>query len=128
MYLALLVDGSNQSVNIIASPEGETDIEEVASTNPEKIFSLPINTILGPSDFHVREILDFLSLEKNLFSQLNKIIRGLYKLYLDKDCSLIEINPLILNEDNEIRLLFQLFLEQLLLYYHRFLKTKFTPL
>ncbi|MFL2767885.1 MAG: ADP-forming succinate--CoA ligase subunit beta [Dehalococcoidia bacterium] len=102
MYLALLVDGSNQSVNIIASPEGGTDIEEVASTNPEKIFSLPINTILGPSDFHVREILDFLSLEKNLFSQLNKIIRGLYKLYLDKDCSLIEINPLILNEDNEI--------------------------
>ena len=102
MYLALLVDGSNQSVNIIASPEGGADIEEVASTNPEKIFSLPINTILGPSDFHVREILDFLSLEKNLFSQLNKIIRGLYKLYLDKDCSLIEINPLILNEDNEI--------------------------
>ena len=102
MYLALLVDGSNQSVNIIASPEGGTDIEEVASKNPEKIFNLPINTILGPTDFHVREILDFLSLDKKLFSQLNKIIRGLYKLYLEKDCSLIEINPLILNEDNEI--------------------------
>ena len=102
MYLALLVDGSNQSINIIASPEGGTDIEEVASKNPEKIFSLPVNTILGPTDFHVREILDFLNLDKTLFSQLNKIIRGLYKLYIDKDCSLIEINPLILNDNNEI--------------------------
>jgi succinyl-CoA synthetase beta subunit len=93
MYLALLVDGSNQSINIIVSPEGGTDIEEVASKNPEKILNISVNTILGPTDFQIREILNFLSLDIKSFAKLKTIIQGLYKLYLEKDCSLIEINP-----------------------------------
>lgn len=102
MYLALLVDGSNQSINIIVSPEGGTDIEEVASKNPEKILNISVNTILGPTDFQIREILNFLSLDIKSFAKLKTIIQGLYKLYLEKDCSLIEINPLIISDNHEL--------------------------
>ena len=101
-YIALLVDGSNQSVNIIVSPEGGMDIEEVASQYPESILTLPINIITGPTDFQIRKINSFLRYEQIYYVQLRKIIRNLYKLYLNKDCSLIEINPLIQNNSGEI--------------------------
>ena len=101
-YIALLVDGSNQSVNIIVSPEGGMDIEEVAFKSPENILTVPINTITGPIDFQIRKINSFLRYEQIHYTQLRKIIRNLYKLYLNKDCSLIEINPLIENNSGEI--------------------------
>ena len=101
-YIALLVDGSNQSLNIIASPEGGMDIEEVASKSPENILTLPINIITGPTDFQIRKINNFLRYEHTYDGELRKIIRNLYELYLSKDCSLIEINPLIQNKSGEI--------------------------
>ena len=101
-YIALLVDGSNQSLNIIASPEGGMDIEEVASKSPENILTLPINVITGPTDFQIRKINNFLRYEQTYYGELRKIIRNLYELYLNKDCSLIEINPLIQNKSGEI--------------------------
>ena len=101
-YIALLVDGSNQSLNIIASPEGGMDIEEVASKSPENILTLPINVITGPTDFQIRKINNFLRYEQTYYGELRKIIRNLYELYLSKDCSLIEINPLIQNKSGEI--------------------------
>jgi len=101
-YIALLVDGSNQSLNIIASPEGGMDIEEVASKSPENILTLPINIITGPTDFQIRKINNFLRYEHTYYGELRKIIRNLYELYLSKDCSLIEINPLIQNKSGEI--------------------------
>ena len=78
-YIALLVDGSNQSVNIIVSPEGGMDIEEVASQYPESILTLPINIITGPTDFQIRKINSFLRYEQIYYVQLRKIIRNLYK-------------------------------------------------
>jgi len=101
-YIALLVDGSNQSVNIIASPEGGMDIEEVAIQSPESILTLPINIITGPTDYQIRKINSFLGYTQSDYAQLRKIIRNLYKLYLSKDCSLIEINPLIQNDEGDI--------------------------
>ena len=101
-YIALLVDGSNQSVNIIASPEGGMDIEEVAIQSPESILTLPINIITGPTDYQIRKINSFLGYAQSDYAQLRKIIRNLYKLYLSKDCSLIEINPLIQNDEGDI--------------------------
>ena len=81
-YIALLVDGSNQSVNIIASPEGGMDIEEVAIQSPESILTLPINIITGPTDYQIRKINSFLGYAQSDYAQLRKIIRNLYKLYL----------------------------------------------
>jgi len=101
-YVALLVDGSNQSLNIIVSPEGGMDIEEVASKAPENILTLPINVITGPTDFQIRAINNFLRYEQTYYNELRKIIKNLYELYLRKDCSLIEINPLIQNKSGEI--------------------------
>ena len=101
-YIALLVDGSNQSVNIIASPEGGMDIEEVAIQSPESILTLPLNIITGPTDYQIRKINSFLGYAQSDYAQLRKIIRNLYKLYLSKDCSLIEINPLIQNDEGDI--------------------------
>ena len=97
-----MVDGCNQSLNIIASPEGGMDIEEVASKSPENILTLPINVITGPTDFQIRKINNFLRYEQTYYGELRKIIRNLYELYLSKDCSLIEINPLIQNKSGEI--------------------------
>ena len=101
-YIALLVDGSNQSLNIIVSPEGGMDIEEVASKSPENILTLPINVITGPTDFQIRKINNFLRYGQTYYGELRKIIKNLYELYLNKDCSLIEINPLIQNKSGEI--------------------------
>ena len=84
-----MVDGGNQSVNIIVSPEGGMDIEEVAFQSPESILTLPINIITGPTDFQIRKINSFLRYEQIYYVQLRKIIRNLYKLYLNYQMSSI---------------------------------------
>jgi succinyl-CoA synthetase beta subunit len=65
-------------------------------------LTLPINIITGPTDFQIRKINNFLRYEHTYYGELRKIIRNLYELYLSKDCSLIEINPLIQNKSGEI--------------------------
>ena len=102
-YLSILIDRGSGKVKAIASTEGGMDIEKVAAETPEKIITVTIDPELGIQPFHIRKLAYGLGFgEKDLFKQFAAIMKGLYKLFWDKDCSLVEINPLILTEDNRI--------------------------
>ena len=95
-YLAVLLDPSSSQVIFMASPEGGMDIEEVGEKTPEKILKLKINPHFGFELWQAWELADFLSLsgQKEL-KQLFTLGRNLYKLFVEKDASLLEINPLV---------------------------------
>src|SRR5262245_38711183 len=101
LYLSLLVDRSSGRIAFVASTEGGVDIEAVAANTPEKIVTLSVDPASGISDFHCRVIASALRLEGPLAKQSASLVRALYKLFVDKDASLVEINPLVVtNEGN----------------------------
>jgi len=101
LYLSLLVDRGSSRVAFVASTEGGVDIEAVAANTPEKIATLTVDPASGISDFHGRAIASALKLEGALAKQCAALIKALYKLFVEKDASLIEINPLVVtNEGN----------------------------
>ena len=104
-YLSLVTDRSTEKNVIIASPEGGVDIEKVAEETPEKLLTQPIDPVVGIQPFHIRKISYFLGLDKEQTKQLSSIISGLYNLYTEMDCALVEVNPLIATNDGEIRAL-----------------------
>jgi len=104
-YLGLLVDRASKRLAIIASSAGGMDIEEVAATQPEKIINTIIDPGLGVQSFQSRRIGYVLGLNETQQKELNSIIRALYRLFMDKDLSLIEINPLILTGDGKLEAL-----------------------
>ena len=104
-YLSLVTDRSTEKNVIIASPEGGVDIEKVAEETPEKLLTQPIDPVVGIQPFHIRKISYFLGLDKEQTKQLSSIISGLYNLYTEMDCALVEVNPLIETNEGEIRAL-----------------------
>jgi len=104
-YLGLVVDRATKRIAIIASSAGGMDIEEVAATRPEKIFNTVVDPVLGIQTFQSRRIGYALGLNDDQQIQLDTIIRALYKLFQDKDLSLIEINPLIATKTGKLEAL-----------------------
>ncbi len=102
LYLGMLVDRSRRRITVIASRSGGMDIETVAAREPEKLFSIIINPILGLQDYQARRLGFALELDDDQRRQLNRILQGLYRLFIDKDLSLIEINPLIIRPDGNL--------------------------
>ena len=98
LYLSALVDRATSRVAFIASTEGGMDIEEVAAKTPEKILTMTIDPATGVSGFHGRKIAFALGLKGDLVKQCVKLIATLYKLVLEKDASLLEINPLVVTK------------------------------
>jgi len=101
-YISYLIDRKTKSICLIASSEGGMDIEEVAEKTPlkiAKIFIDPVTNKLSKDD--VSKVSDILSLGKTQFDQLNEILSNILKLFIEKDASLIEINPFVLTEDNQ---------------------------
>ena len=96
-YLGMLVDRASRRIAIIASPAGGMDIEEVAATRPDNIMNTLIDPVLGIQRFQSRRIGTLLGLDEKQQQQLHQILKRLYQLFSDKDLSLIEINPLIIN-------------------------------
>ena len=94
-YLAILVDRTTSRPMIIASTEGGVDIERVAQESPESIVRVSIDPILGLRDFQARSIAIALGLAEIGLKQVTAIIGGLYRLFWEKDASLVEINPLV---------------------------------
>ncbi len=105
LYLGIVVDRASRRVAIMASTEGGMDIEEVAATQPEKIISTTIDPILGLQDHQSRQIGFALGFDDKQRKQLSSILRGLYKLYIEKDLNLIEINPLIIDKEGNLEAL-----------------------
>jgi succinyl-CoA synthetase beta subunit len=102
LYLAISIDRSTSKITIISSTEGGTEIEEVASKTPQKIFKEQINPILGLRDFQARQIAFNLNLTGPLLTKASNLLKNLFKVFIENDCSLLEINPLILTPNEEI--------------------------
>ncbi|EIY0145192.1 ADP-forming succinate--CoA ligase subunit beta [Campylobacter jejuni] len=94
-YLAILFNRMAEQITIIASSEGGMDIEKVAKENPEKIAKVGIDPQIGFKMFHGLEVARVLGLDKDEGKKLISMIAKLYKLYMDKDMNMLEINPLI---------------------------------
>jgi len=105
LYLSLLVDRASGRIAFVASSEGGMDIEHVAATNPEKIIALAVDPATGISPFHARIINAAFGLSGEQAKQCAKLLGGLYKCFIEKDASLIEINPLIVTEEGAIQCL-----------------------
>jgi succinyl-CoA synthetase beta subunit len=102
LYLSLLVDRSSGRVAFVASTEGGVDIEAVAAETPDKITTLTVDPATGLSPFHGRILASALKLDADLAKQCAKLAGALYRLFLDKDASLIEINPLVVTKDGKL--------------------------
>ncbi len=102
LYLGMVVDRSKNSIVIMGSTEGGVEIEKVAAETPEKIFKEYIDACIGLRNYQAVRLGYKLGFNKNLVKEFSKFVSGLYKLFIEKDCSLVEINPLIITEDEKI--------------------------
>jgi succinyl-CoA synthetase beta subunit len=101
-YLSLLLDRESERLIFIASAAGGMDIEAVAAETPEKIVRVPVHPAAGLQPYQCRQVAAALGLGKEQQSQLQTIMNGLYELFLAKDASQIEINPLIQTDDGKL--------------------------
>lgn len=102
LYLCLIVDRSSARVTVMASTEGGMDIEAVAEEHPEKIQTLAIHPATGYLPHHGRELAYGLGLAGEQVGQFGEILAALYQLFIEKDLSQIEINPLIIKDDGKL--------------------------
>ena len=104
-YLSLLVDRETSWVSVVASTEGGMDIETVAHDTPEKIINFGIDPATGVWPFHGRALSKALGLSGDLAKQAAKLLGQLYTAFLAKDMAMLEINPLIVTADDQLRVL-----------------------
>ncbi len=105
LYLSVLVDRGTQTVTFIASSEGGVEIEKTAEENPDAIKTLNVNFVQGLQPYQCREMGFALGLTSKQVNQLTKIMLGLYKLFNEKDLSLVELNPLAILKDGNLAVL-----------------------
>ena len=102
LYLSFIPDRASAKIVIIASEAGGMDIEEVAAKHPEKIIKIHIDPLLGIQPFHCRQAAFGLKLSPSLTRQFTSTLLNLYRLFMDYDCTLVEINPLAITADKNI--------------------------
>ena len=102
LYLGMVIDGSTKGIVVIASKSGGVNIEEVAQNSPEKILQIPIDPMLGVQGFQGRQIAYGLELSHNLVRIAATMLENLYKVFIDVDASLLEINPLVVTTDGKL--------------------------
>ncbi len=102
LYVGMLLDRTTSRVTLMASAAGGMDIEEVAAKTPEKIFREAIDPLTGLAVFQARRIALQLGLTGKLTGEAVRLFRNLYNLFIAKDCSLAEINPLVVTGDNHL--------------------------
>jgi succinyl-CoA synthetase beta subunit len=105
LYLSLLVDRETSRVSVVASTEGGMDIEEVAHSTPEKIVTFSIDPVTGVRGFHGLKLSEALGLTGDLAKQAGKLIGQLYEAFVAKDMAMLEVNPLIVTADDQLRVL-----------------------
>lgn len=102
LYLGLLVDRATSSIVIMASRDGGMDIEEVAAKTPERIIKIHVDPLMGIQGYQLRQAGFALELPKAAMKQFSSLLSNLYKFFIANDCSMVEINPLILTSDDEV--------------------------
>ena len=105
LYLGATIDRSNATLTIMASEAGGMSIEEIASTTPSKILKSPIDMLTGPQPYQGREMAYKLGLQGKQVNEFTKIFVGIAKMFIEKDLSLIEINPLAVAKDGSLKCL-----------------------
>ena len=101
-YLSCLVDRASSKITFISSDQGGMDIEEVAKKNPEKIITTKVEFLSQISEDDCKKIINIFNLNKEANEDAIKLIQSIYKMFIELDASLVEINPLILTKDNQI--------------------------
>jgi succinyl-CoA synthetase beta subunit len=102
LYLSIIPDRATAKIVIITSEAGGMDIESVAKETPEKIIKAYINPLLGIQPFHCREIAFGLNLNPFIIKNFISMLNNLYKLFVEYDCSLVEINPLVITAEETL--------------------------
>jgi succinyl-CoA synthetase beta subunit len=102
LYVSLLVDRHTSKVTVMASTEGGMDIEEVAAKTPEKIFTEVVEPLVGLTPFQCRKIAFSLGLTGKLTAKAVNVLERLYTTFIDCDCSMLEINPLVVTAGGEL--------------------------
>ena len=101
-YVGLVLDRDSNQVVLMASEEGGTEIEEVAEHTPEKIFKEYIDPVIGLAPFQARRIAFQINIPDALVNKAAKLMLGLYTAFIEKDCSIVEINPLVVTGDGNV--------------------------
>jgi succinyl-CoA synthetase beta subunit len=102
LYLSIIPDRAIAKIVIMASEAGGMDIEEVAAKTPEKIIKVPINPLQGIQAYHCREVAFGLHLTPVVIKPFMAMLKNLYRLFVDNDCSLVEINPLVITAEETV--------------------------
>ena len=102
-YLSCLIDRESSKIAFISSTEGGMDIEKVASENPDKIITNKIDLKdEGPSEQEIKDIISIFKFDNQQQEVASNLVKSLYKIIVEKDASLVEINPLIVTKENKI--------------------------
>lgn len=101
-YVGFVIDRATDRVTLMASEEGGTEIEEVAATNPEKIFKETIDPVVGLAPYQARRIAFNINIPKESINKAVKFLISLYNVFIEKDCSIVEINPLVLTGEGDV--------------------------
>ncbi|AKG04589.1 succinate--CoA ligase subunit beta [Salimicrobium jeotgali] len=101
-YVGLVLDRNTSRVTMMASEEGGTEIEQVAEETPEKIFKEVIDPVVGLTPFQARRLAFNINIPKESLSKAVKFMLGLYDVFMKKDCSIAEINPLVTTGEGEV--------------------------
>jgi len=101
-YVGFVIDRATDCITLMASEEGGTEIEEVAAKTPEKIFKETIDPVIGLSPFQARRIAFNINIPKESVNKAAKFLLSLYNVFVEKDCSIVEINPLVTTGDGDV--------------------------
>jgi len=102
LYLGLLIDRATSRVTIMASTEGGMEIEEVAAKTPEKIIKVAIDPVTGLQPYHARQIAFGLGLKDKQIGKCVSFLQAMYSAFIDLDCAIVEINPLVVTGGDDI--------------------------
>ncbi|MGW9855640.1 succinyl-CoA synthetase beta subunit [Staphylococcus hominis] len=101
-YVGFVIDRATDRITLMASEEGGTEIEEVAAKTPEKIFKETIDPVVGLSPFQARRIAFNINIPKESLNKAAKFLLSLYNVFVEKDCSIVEINPLVTTGNGDV--------------------------
>ncbi|NGX15244.1 ADP-forming succinate--CoA ligase subunit beta [Wenzhouxiangella sp. XN24] len=105
LYLSLLVDRGRERIVVMASAAGGMDIEEVAAKTPEQILTVAVHPAAGLQPYQARQLAFGLELEGDQVKEFTKLLLNLYRLFVERDCGLLEVNPLIVNGEGHLHAL-----------------------
>jgi len=102
LYLSIIPDRETAKIVVMVSEAGGMDIEEVAANTPEKIIKVPINPLQGIQAYHCREVAFGLNLAPAVMKPFVAMVKNLYRMFVEYDCSLLEINPLVITAEETV--------------------------